>query len=98
MADEKIFTIPLRDAYRIERNYRAARASRNVREFLVKHMKSENIKLGKSINEELWSRGIQKPPRRIRVHVIKEDDIIYAELVGTEIKTPTKSEAQKKAE
>ena len=98
MPEEKIFTIPLREAFARGRAHRAKDTSKLVREFLIKHMKSENVKIGKSINENLWKRGIQKPPRKIRVHAIKEENIIYVELLGVEIKTPSKEELKKKEE
>jgi large subunit ribosomal protein L31e len=98
MPEEKIFTIPLREVFPRGRAHRTKDASRLVREFLIKHMKSENVKIGKSINENLWKRGIQKPPRRVRIHAIKEEDIVYAELLGVEIKTPSKEELKKKEE
>jgi large subunit ribosomal protein L31e len=37
-------------------------------------MKSDDVKLDKSINEAVWARGSQKPPRRIRVRAMKFDD------------------------
>jgi len=98
MPEEKIFTIPLREAFVRGRVHRSKDASKLVREFLIKNMKSENVKIGKSINENLWKRGIQRPPRRIRIHVIKEENIVYAELLGVEIKTPSKEELKKKEE
>jgi large subunit ribosomal protein L31e len=98
MADEKIFTIPLREAFVKGRSHRAQDASRLVREFLTKHMKSENVKIGNSINDNVWKRGMQKPPRKLRVHAVKEEDIVYAELLGVDIKTPSKEELKKKEE
>ena len=98
MPEEKIFTIPLREAFKKERTHRAKIASEMIREFLMKHMKAENIKIGKSINENIWSRGIQKPPRKVRIHALKEGDVVYAELLGTEIKTPSVEEVKKKKE
>ena len=98
MAEEKIFTIPLREAFSRGRTHRAQDASKLVREFLIKHMKSENVKIGSSINENLWKRGIQNIPRKVRVHAVKEEDIVYAELLGVEIKTPSKEEIKKKEE
>ena len=98
MADEKIFTIPLREAYDKPRTTRAKIAVNIVKDFLIRHMKSKNIKLGKSINENIWKRGIQKPPRRIRIHAVKEEDIVYSELLGVDIKTPSKEEVKKKEE
>lgn len=96
MPEEKIFTIPLREAIETQRTKRAKKASKIVQQFLSKHMKAENIRIGKSINENLWKRGIQKIPRRIRIHAIKENNIIYAELMGIEIKTPSKEELKEK--
>ena len=98
MADEKIFTIPLREAFAKGRVHRAQDASRLVREFLIRNMKSENVKIGNSINENVWKRGIQKIPRKVRIHAVKEEDIVYAELLGVEIKTPSKEEIKKKEE
>jgi len=98
MPEEKIFTIPLRDAFDTERTHRAKKAVDIVRHFLTRHMKSEDVKIGNSINKDIWARGIQRPPRRIRIHAVKENEIIYAELLGVDIKTPTKEEVEKKAE
>lgn len=98
MPEEKIFTIPLREAFEKPRTKRARNATIIVRDFLIKHVKSENIKIGSSINKEIWKRGIQKPPRKIRIHAIKEDDVVYTELLGVEIKTPSKEEVKKKEE
>jgi large subunit ribosomal protein L31e len=98
MPEEKIFNIPLREAFEKERQKRARNASKIVRDFLIRHMKTEKIKIGKSINEAIWKRGINKPPRKVRVHVIKEEDVVYAEILGVEIKTPSKEEVKKKEE
>jgi len=98
MPEEKIFNIPLREAFERPRTKRAKIATNIVRNFLVRHMKSENIKIGNSINQEIWKRGIQKPPRKIRIHAVKEEDIVYSELLGIEIKTPSKEELKKKEE
>ena len=44
-------------------------------------MKSEDIKLDKSINEMIWKQGSEKPPRKIRVRAMKfEDGQVQAEL------------------
>ncbi len=98
MPEEKIFNVPLREAFDKPRTKRAKIATNIVRTFLIRHMKSENIKIGNSINKEIWKRGIQKPPRKIRIHAAKEENIVYAELLGVEIKTPSKEELKKKEE
>lgn len=71
---ERIYTIPLRIAYTVPRNKRTPRAIRFIRAFLTRHMKSEKIVITPELNEILWSRGIQKPPRRIKVKVAKDSD------------------------
>jgi large subunit ribosomal protein L31e len=98
MPEEKIFTIPLRKAFDTERTHRSRKAVDIVRNFLEKNMKAENIKIGKSINEKVWEKGIQKPPRKVRIHAIKDNDTVYAELIGIDIKLPTKDEAKAKEE
>jgi len=96
--EEKIFTVPLREAFDKPRTRRAKYATNIVRNFLIRHMKSEDVKIGDSINKAIWKRGIQKPPRKVRIHALKEEEIVYAELLGTEIKTPSKEEVKKKEE
>lgn len=85
---EREYVIPLRDKWkRVPRYKRANKAIKAIKEFLAKHMKTENrdlklVKLDKFINEQVWFRGIKKPPARIKVKVIKESNgEVRAELV-----------------
>jgi large subunit ribosomal protein L31e len=84
---ERIYTIPLYPKLNsIPRTKRAPRAVRLVKEFVERHMKSDDILIDSSVNEYLWSRGIQKPPRKISVRVKKaDDDIVEVYLVGAEV-------------
>ena len=73
--------IPLRDVKRVPCYKRANAAIKDIRGYLEHHMKSDDVKLDKSINELVWARGSQKPPRRIRVRAMKfEDGQVQAEL------------------
>ncbi len=95
--EERIFTIPLKKAFRAPRTKRAKKAMKVIREFLKRHMKVEKLEdvvIGKSINEAVWKRGIQKPPRRIRVHAIVYEGKVYAELLGVDINLPSKEETK----
>ena len=84
---EKVFVIPLRQAFRAPRTKRARRAMELVRMFLSKHLKSKEVIVGTSINETVWSRGMEKVPRRVRVHAEKDDKgVVRAEIMGVEIK------------
>ena len=73
--DERIYTVPLRKAYWTgSRLKRANRAVRILREFVIRHMKPEELVIQKEVNERIWSRGIQKPPRRVRIRATKNSD------------------------
>jgi large subunit ribosomal protein L31e len=78
---EHIYVVPLRDAKRSPRWKRCNTAIKDIRAFLVQHMKSEDVKLDSSINEKVWENGSQKPPRKIRIRAMKfEDGQVQAEL------------------
>ena len=86
MADkmlEHIYIIPLRDVKRSPRWKRANTAIKDIRYYIVKHLKSVNVKLDYSINEHVWPRGSEKPPAKIRVRAMKfEDGQVQAEFAG----------------
>lgn len=84
MTEEKIFTIPLRDAYKKTRVKRTPYAARFVRAFLATHTKAETVKLGQHLNSALWARGTKKPPRSVRVRAMIDGKIVKAELFGHE--------------
>ena len=84
MAEEKIYTIPLREAYKKARAKRVPYAARLVRSYIKTHAKVETVKMGSHLNEALWARSIKKPPRKVRVKVVKDGDMAKAELVGFE--------------
>ncbi len=72
---ERIYTVPLRRAYWTgSRLRRSNRAVRILRKFVERHMKPEEIVIQAEVNEKIWSRGIQKPPRRIRIRATKNSD------------------------
>ncbi len=72
---ERIYTIPLGDAYLVPRNKRGRRAVNLVRDFIAKHMKAkdERLSISMAINSYILKCGIEKPPRKIKIRVIKED-------------------------
>lgn len=73
MSEEKgkqlIFTVPLYRVYWGRRKNRAKRAVKLLRKFIIRHTKVEKVKIDNEVNMLIWSRGIEKPPRRIRVSV-----------------------------
>jgi len=81
---ERTYIIPLRrDVNKSPKYKRAKKAVNTVRRFLVKHMKSEDVKLGDMLNKNLWKNGIENPPGKVKVTVTKDDKgIVKAELFG----------------
>lgn len=79
---EHVYTIPLRAAYEKSMRIRSRYAIDIIRGFLATHLKGKEVKLGSRLNEAVWSRGMKKPPRKIKVSAIKEGDVVKAELFG----------------
>jgi large subunit ribosomal protein L31e len=87
IVEEKIYTVPLGRSWIGPPNRRAARAVRIVRGFVVRHMKFERggekegeeeepkrLVISNEVNERIWGRGIQKPPRKIRIRAAKDKE------------------------
>ncbi|MGC8848849.1 MAG: 50S ribosomal protein L31e [Candidatus Bathyarchaeia archaeon] len=74
VSEERVVTINLRDLVRVPRGQRAPRAIRIIRNLAKRVMKAEEVKVSNEINEALWSRGIEKPPRKITVKLVKDEE------------------------
>lgn len=86
IVEERIYTIPLRRAWISPRKKRVPRAVRMVKSFIKRHMKveagaetgeeeeKERLVISNELNEKLWSRGIEKPPRNLRVRAVKDKE------------------------
>ena len=95
---ERTYNIPLRRKFRnTAKHKKTPKAVRTIKEFLKKHMKTDKIRLGMNLNEFLWKHGIKNPPHHVRVHVIKEGDVVNAELEGFKFKEAVKVQEKKTA-
>ena len=87
IVEEKVYTIPLGKANIRPPKKRAPRAIQLIREFVTKHMKIEmkveegeeegelpRLIMSSEVNERIWGKGIEKPPRKIRVRAAKDSD------------------------
>jgi len=74
IVEERIYTIPLRRAWIAARQKRTPRAVRLVKAFIQRHMKPEALVMSNEVNERLWRRSIQKPPRKIRVRAVRDTE------------------------
>ena len=93
---ERTYNVPLRKGFQKAPKYRRTKKAVNVlREFLSKHMKSDNIKIGRYLNLKLWEDGIKNPPHHVKVNVTKDSEgVVKAEIVGAP--EEKKAEAPKK--
>lgn len=88
IVEERTYTVPLSKAWIMPANKRAPRAVRILRSFMIKHMKLKTQKpeegeeeeepssliISEEVNRKMWARGIEKPPRNIRVRAAKDKD------------------------
>ena len=107
---ERVYNIPLRRSWlKVPRYKRGRKAMRAIREFLEKHMKSEDVKIGKYLNLFVAKHGIRNPPHMVKVTVTKDDKgLVKAELLGApkeekktsekETKKPVKPKTEEKIE
>ncbi len=72
----RVYNVPLKKAWRRKKNRRAEAAVRFLRSFMARHMKTEEekVKIDGKVNELIWSRSMNNPPRKIRVVAQKLDD------------------------
>jgi len=72
--DERIYIVPLYKARHGPRTKWAKKSVRYLRKFMTRHFKPEALIISKDVNEKIWSRGISKPPRKIKVRATKNID------------------------
>jgi large subunit ribosomal protein L31e len=71
--EERVLTVPLRDAGAASGSERADLAMRLVREHLAQHFSVDEdaVRLDPSINEAVWARGRPRPPSKLRVRAAR---------------------------
>jgi large subunit ribosomal protein L31e len=85
IVEEKFYTISLGKAWIAVPKKRAPRAMKMIKDYVKRHMKFEareeeeeeepkRLVISNEVNERVWIRGIQKPPRKVRVRAAKDKD------------------------
>jgi large subunit ribosomal protein L31e len=87
IVEERTYTVPLSRALVRPPKKRAPRAMQLLRIFITKHMKLEmkvseeeeeeelpQLIISQEVNKKIWDKGIEKPPRKIRVRAAKDKD------------------------
>jgi len=85
--EERVYTIPLGRALVRPPKKRAPRAMQLIKTFITKQMKMDlrpdveeekgempRLIITNDVNEKVWSRSIEKPPRKIRVRAAKDNE------------------------
>jgi large subunit ribosomal protein L31e len=92
---ERIYTVPLSRAYNYSERYRVWFAMKLLRAFLARHMKvePESVRLSAGINDLMWSHGMSRPPRKLKLKVSKDSGGMVRAVLLEE-----KKEEKKKAE
>jgi large subunit ribosomal protein L31e len=92
--EERVYTINLSKVILTPRSRRSKRAVNMIREFAMKHMKSEEVKIDEELNQIVWERGIRRPPRKIRVKIARDPDGIVRVKPYSEGQEESKVEAK----
>ncbi len=94
---ERTYNVPLRKEYLKVANWRRTeKAVTAVKKFLVRHMKSEDVKLSKELNEKLWEHGIKNPPHHIKITANRDEKgVVRAYLFGVSTAKEEKPAAKK---
>ncbi|MBN1376857.1 60S ribosomal protein L31 [Candidatus Woesearchaeota archaeon] len=91
---KRTYNVPLRKGFINTPKYkRTKKAVSTLKLFIKKHMKTDNVKIKKELNDHLWKKGIKNPPHHVRVDVIKKDNIAYVNLEGKSLETEEKKKA-----
>lgn len=70
----RIDTVNVGRAWVTPRYRRTDRVIGMIREFAIKSMKSDEVKLDQDLNRQIWRRGKTNPPRKIRLKLVKDED------------------------
>ena|SRR3989338_5159801 len=99
---ERVYVIPLRqETLKVPPFRKANKAAKAIREFISKHMKSDNVTIGKYLNLQVWKHGAKNPPHKVKVNASKDDKgKVVVEIVGAPKEKPKeeKRTAPKKEE
>lgn len=94
---ERVYVIPLRrETLKVPPFRKANKAVKTVRDFIKRHMKSENVAVGKYLNLHIWNHGAKNPPHKVKVNAAKDDKgKVFVELVDAPKEKPKVEEKKK---
>lgn len=95
---EKKFKVPLKSVYSAPRQKRARRAITALKRFMAKHVraKPEDVLISLKVNEYIWSRGREHPPKHVEVKIIIAEGKTNVYLQTEKVKAKTEKKSEKK--
>jgi large subunit ribosomal protein L31e len=90
-SESRVYTINLGRAWITPSYKRTDRVINMIREFAIKHMKTEDVKLDQDLNRHVWSNGKTNPPRKVRVKMVKDENDTLVVSLFEETKLDAKS-------
>src|SRR3989338_8037369 len=96
---ERVYNVPLRREFlKVQKWRRTEKAVKALKQFVSKHMKSDNVILGGYVNKELWKHGIKNPPHHVKISAKKDDKgKVMVELAELPAKAKRELEKQEKS-
>lgn len=91
---ERTYVIPLRrETLKVPFFRKANKAVKAVRQFISKHMKSDEVAIGKYLNLKIWHHGAKNPPGKVKVIAVKDDKgKVFVELADAPKEAPKTEE------
>lgn len=66
------YVVPLRRKTKFAPKWRRSKKAMSVlKEFIVKHMKTDSVIICKELNEKIWENGIKNPPGKVSIVALK---------------------------
>ncbi|MFZ8856908.1 MAG: 50S ribosomal protein L31e [Candidatus Caldarchaeales archaeon] len=69
-----MLTLNLRDAYEAKKWRRTKRAINLIRQKAQRISKVKRVVIDEALSHVIWSRGVERPPRKVQVVIEKVDD------------------------
>ena len=84
MSEKRLeLTLNLRDAYKAPKLRRAKRAINLLRTKITRISKAQRVRLSNELVSYIWSRGAEKPPRKVPIVVERgEEGVVDVKLRG----------------
>ena len=81
---DMVYTLSLGRLYWGRRSNRSDRAIKYIRKFVARHFHVDSVLIDPLVNQFVWSKGREKPPRRITIRVIKiSENVVKVVLANT---------------